>query len=150
MEVILHAPAALPPGRSPSTYSRSAIFTGIRTQDCSVRSVVAIPLRYSGSRMNVNQEEIPKRRRGGFRENRMEEKKGKTQRTVRKKKEKKLTFPDAETEERNTEKEENKNGGGGRCVRLTNLPPSCAVVMKSGNLNFQDPSGPLQACNGTA
>jgi len=33
---------------------------------------------------------------------------------------------------------------------LTTLPPSCAVVMKSGNLNFQEPSGPLQACNGTA
>jgi len=41
-------------------------------------------------------------------------------------------------------------GKGGRCVRLTNLPPSCAVVMKSGNLNFLEPSGPLQACNGTA
>jgi len=25
-----------------------------------------------------------------------------------------------------------------------------AVVMKSGNLNFLEPSGPLQACNGTA
>ena len=31
-----------------------------------------------------------------------------------------------------------------------NLPPHCAVVMKSGNLNFLEPSGPLQACNGTA
>jgi hypothetical protein len=41
-------------------------------------------------------------------------------------------------------------GKGGRCVRLTILPPSCAVVMNSGNLNFLDPSGPLQACNGTA
>jgi len=30
------------------------------------------------------------------------------------------------------------------------LPPSCAVVMKSGNLNFLEPSGPLQACNGAA
>ena len=30
------------------------------------------------------------------------------------------------------------------------LPPSCAVVMKSGNFNFLEPSGPLQACNGTA
>ena len=30
------------------------------------------------------------------------------------------------------------------------LPPSCAVVMKSGNLNILEPSGPLQACNGTA
>jgi hypothetical protein len=39
-------------------------------------------------------------------------------------------------------------GKGGRCVRLTTLPPSCAVVMKSGNLNFLEPSGPLQACNG--
>ena len=37
----------------------------------------------------------------------------------------------------------------GRCVRLTNVPPSCAVVMKSGNLNFLEPSGPLQACKGT-
>ena len=35
-------------------------------------------------------------------------------------------------------------------VRLTNLPPSCTVVMKSGNLKFLEPSGPLQACNGTA
>ena len=40
-------------------------------------------------------------------------------------------------------------GKGGRCVRLT-LPPSCAVVMKSGKLNFLEPSGLLQACNGTA
>ena len=39
-------------------------------------------------------------------------------------------------------------GKGGRCVRLTTLPPSCAVVMKSGNLNFVEPSGPLQACRG--
>ena len=41
-------------------------------------------------------------------------------------------------------------GKGDRCVRLTNLPPSCAVVMTSGNLKFLEPSGPLQACNGTA
>jgi hypothetical protein len=40
-------------------------------------------------------------------------------------------------------------GKGGRCVRLTTLPPSCAVVMKSGNFNFLEPSGPSQACNGT-
>jgi hypothetical protein len=38
----------------------------------------------------------------------------------------------------------------GRYVRLTTLPPSCAVVMKSGNLNVLEPYGPLQACNGTA
>ena len=36
-----------------------------------------------------------------------------------------------------------------RCVRLTILPPPCALVMKFGNLNFLEPSGPLQACNGT-
>src|SRR5215469_9463723 len=41
-------------------------------------------------------------------------------------------------------------GKGGRCLRLTTLPPSCAVIMKSGNLNFLEPSGPLQACSGTA
>jgi hypothetical protein len=35
-------------------------------------------------------------------------------------------------------------------VRLTTSPPSCALVMKSGNLNFLEPSEPLQACNGTA
>ena len=40
-------------------------------------------------------------------------------------------------------------GKGGRCVRLTTLPPSC-VVMKSGNLKFLEPSGPLQACNRTS
>ena len=40
-------------------------------------------------------------------------------------------------------------GKGGRCVRLITLPPSCAVVTKSGNFNFLEPSGPLQACNGT-
>ena len=31
-------------------------------------------------------------------------------------------------------------GKGGRCVRLTTLPLSCAVVTKSGNLNFLEPS----------
>ena len=41
-------------------------------------------------------------------------------------------------------------GKCGRCVRLTTLPLSCAVVMKSGNLNFLEPSAPLQACKGTA
>ena len=40
-------------------------------------------------------------------------------------------------------------GKCGRCVRLTTLPPSCADVMKCGNLNFLEPSGPLQAYNGT-
>jgi len=39
-------------------------------------------------------------------------------------------------------------GKGGRCVRLTTLPPSCAVVTKSGSLNFLEPAGPDQARNG--
>ena len=32
--------------------------------------------------------------------------------------------------------------------KANNLPTSCAVVTKSGNLNFLEPSGPLWACNG--
>ena len=40
-------------------------------------------------------------------------------------------------------------GKCGRCVRLTTLPLPCAVVMKSGNLNFLETSGPIQVCNGT-
>jgi hypothetical protein len=51
---------------------------------------------------------------------------------------------------RNEYQEHFLGGKGGRCVRLTTLPTSCAVVTKSGNLNFLGPSGPLQACNGTA
>jgi hypothetical protein len=38
-------------------------------------------------------------------------------------------------------------GKCGRCIGLTTLPPSGAVVMKSGKLNFLETSGPLQACN---
>ena len=34
--------------------------------------------------------------------------------------------------------------------KADNLPPSCAVVTKSVNLNFLEPSGPLRACDGTA
>ena len=34
--------------------------------------------------------------------------------------------------------------------KADNLPPSCAVVTKSGSLNFLEPSRPVQACNGTA
>ena len=34
--------------------------------------------------------------------------------------------------------------------KADNLPASCAVVTKSRNLNFLEPSGPVQACNGTA
>jgi len=32
--------------------------------------------------------------------------------------------------------------------KADNLPPSCDVVTKSGKLNFLEPSGPVQACNG--
>ena len=41
-------------------------------------------------------------------------------------------------------------GKGGQGVRLTTLPPFCAVVMKSGSLNFLERSEPFQVCNGTA
>ena len=34
--------------------------------------------------------------------------------------------------------------------KADNLPPSCAVVTKSGILNFVEASGPVEACNGTA
>ena len=34
-------------------------------------------------------------------------------------------------------------GKVGRCVRLTNLPPSCAVFTQSRNLNFLEPSAHL-------
>jgi len=34
--------------------------------------------------------------------------------------------------------------------KADNLPSSCADVTKSGSLNFLEPSGPVQACNGTA
>ena len=33
--------------------------------------------------------------------------------------------------------------------KADNLLPSCAVVTKSGSRNFLEPSGPVQACNGT-
>ena len=51
---------------------------------------------------------------------------------------------------RNEYQEDFAGGKSGRCVRLTTLPPSCAFVMKSWNLSFLEPSGPFQACNGTA
>ena len=34
--------------------------------------------------------------------------------------------------------------------KADNLPQSCAVVTKSGKLNLLEPSGPVQAYNGTA
>ena len=34
--------------------------------------------------------------------------------------------------------------------KADNLPPSCAVVTKSMNPNFPEPSGPVQVSNGTA
>jgi len=33
--------------------------------------------------------------------------------------------------------------------KVDNLPTSCAVVTKSGNLNFPEPSGPLRPCKET-
>ena len=50
---------------------------------------------------------------------------------------------------RNEYQEDFVGGKCGRCVRLTSLPPPCAVVMKSWNLNFLETSGLLRACNGT-
>ena len=32
-------------------------------------------------------------------------------------------------------------------MKLTTLPPYCAVVTKSGDLNFLEPSASLQACD---
>jgi len=46
---------------------------------------------------------------------------------------------------RNVYQEHFLGGKGGRCVRLTTLPQSCAVDTKSRNLNFLEPSGPLRA-----
>jgi hypothetical protein len=34
--------------------------------------------------------------------------------------------------------------------KADNLPPSCADVKKSGDLNLLEPCGPIQARNGTA
>ena len=54
------------------------------------------------------------------------------------------------TSNRNKYQEHFLGDKGGRCVRLTTLPLSCAVVTKSGNLNFLEPSGPVQPCDGNA
>ena len=51
---------------------------------------------------------------------------------------------------RNEYQENFLEGKGGRLLRLTNLPTSCAVVIKSENPNFLEPSVPLQVCNGSA
>ena len=37
-----------------------------------------------------------------------------------------------------------------RCVGLTTLPPSCVDCLEIGSLKLLEPSGSLQACNGTA
>jgi hypothetical protein len=42
---------------------------------------------------------------------------------------------------------------GGKCGRyvwLTTCHLHVSIVLKSGSLNFMEPSGPVQACNGTA
>jgi hypothetical protein len=36
-----------------------------------------------------------------------------------------------------------------RPVRMADNLTTCAIVMKSGNLNFLELSGQIQACNGT-
>jgi hypothetical protein len=41
-------------------------------------------------------------------------------------------------------------GKGGWCIGLTTLPLSCAYCFEIGSLNLLEPSGPIQACNGTA
>jgi len=41
-------------------------------------------------------------------------------------------------------------GKDDRCVGLTALPSSYADSLEFGNLNLVEPSGPVQACNGTA
>ena len=41
-------------------------------------------------------------------------------------------------------------GKGGRCVVLTTCHLHVPIVLKSGSLNLLEPSGPVQACNGTA
>jgi len=62
-----------------------------------------------------------------------------------------LRIPGVESASNRNEYQEYFLGGkGGRCVRLTALSPSCAVATKTGKLNFLEPSGPVQACNGTA
>jgi len=55
-----------------------------------------------------------------------------------------LYGPGVESASNRNEYQEHFLGGkGGRCVRLTTLPLSCTVFMKSGNLNFLEPSGPV-------
>ena len=49
---------------------------------------------------------------------------------------------------RNEYKEYFLGGKGGRCVRLTTYHHPGAVVTKSVSLNFLEPSGSVQACNG--
>jgi len=41
-------------------------------------------------------------------------------------------------------------GKGGQCLGMTTLPPCVLIVLKCGSLNLLEPSGPVQACNGTA
>ena len=58
--------------------------------------------------------------------------------------------PEVDSASNTNEYQEYFLGQGGRCVRLTTLPPSCAIVTKSGNPNFLESFEPRQACNGTA
>ena len=56
--------------------------------------------------------------------------------------------PGVDSASNRNEYQEHPRSKRGRCIRLTTLPLPCTVVMKSGNLNFLEPSGPLPACNG--
>ena len=58
-------------------------------------------------------------------------------------------WPRGDSASNRNEHQEYFGGKGDRCVGQTTLPPPRAV-MKSGSFNLQEPSGPVQACNGTA
>jgi len=60
------------------------------------------------------------------------------------------TQPLTEMSNRNISWQVNVAGKGGRCLGLTNLPLHVLIVLKSGNLNPLETSGPVQACIGFA
>ena len=59
------------------------------------------------------------------------------------------TCPGVDSASKN-EYQGNPGGKGGWCVRLTTYHLYVLTVKKSGGLNLLEPSGPVQACNGTA
>jgi len=59
------------------------------------------------------------------------------------------TGPGVDTASNRNEYQEDLLGvKSGRCLRLTNLPPSWAISTQSGNLNFLEPSGHLGPVTG--